>query len=143
MRTGRRRQWLGKQLAPLYPPTELTSSPRTLATAIVVTSLAVHFTPFLDGYQIYFSTHRLLRFPPEIWRLVTSFLLSGDGLQLILDPLWAYQNLRSLEVGHPKFGRREDVLWYLITVGGFIIVGHLSSCHPPLLHQCTSLYLPA
>lgn len=95
---------------------------RTFATAIVVTSLSVYFTPFLEGHHIYFGTHRLLRFPPEIWRLVTSFLLSGDKLQLILDPLWAYQNLRSLEVGHPKFGRREDVLWYLITVGGFIIV---------------------
>lgn len=35
----------------------------------------------------------------------------------------AYLYLGQLETSNPKFQRKEDVLWYLITVGGFIIVG--------------------
>ena len=35
----------------------------------------------------------------------------------------AYQYLKQLETANPKFPRKEDVLWYLITVGGFVIVG--------------------
>jgi len=95
---------------------------RTLATAIIVTSFTIYFTNFISFNHIYFATDRLFRFPPEIWRPVTSFLLSSPKIGLILDPMWAFQYLRQLEQGHPKFQRREDVVWYLITVGGFIIL---------------------
>jgi Derlin-2/3 len=94
---------------------------RTLATAIVFVSFSVYFTGF-PGYQhIYFTPDLLFRFPPQIWRLVTSFLLSGPKIGLIIHPMWAYQNLSQLETGHPKFPRKEDVLYYLMTVGCFII----------------------
>lgn len=41
----------------------------------------------------------------------------------MLTKVTAYQYLSQLETTNPKFQRKEDVLWYLITVGGFIIVG--------------------
>ena len=41
----------------------------------------------------------------------------------MLTKVKAYQYLSQLETTNPKFPRKEDVLWYLITVGGFIIVG--------------------
>jgi len=73
---------------------------------------------------------------------VTSFLLSGPKIGLILDPYWAYQNLRQLEMGHPKFPRKEDVLYYLITVGSFIMVGHFPLRRP--IHTSPHLvYLPS
>ncbi|KAK0652931.1 Der1-like family-domain-containing protein [Cercophora newfieldiana] len=100
---------------------------RTLATAIVLISLSVYYGSgmfsFLPGYKhVFFTPALLFRFPPQIWRLVTSFLVSGPKLGLIMHPVFAYQYLSQLEAGHPKFQRKEDVLWYLITVGTFIIL---------------------
>ncbi|KAK3308896.1 Der1-like family-domain-containing protein [Chaetomium strumarium] len=94
---------------------------RTLATAILITSVSVYFG-LLSTSWIYFTEDRLFRLPPEIWRLATSFLLSGPQLGILLDPYFAYQYLKQLETQNPKFPRKEDVLWYLMTVGGFIIL---------------------
>ncbi|KAL2262467.1 hypothetical protein VTK26DRAFT_1198 [Humicola hyalothermophila] len=95
---------------------------RTLATAILVTSISAHFG--LVPYEwLYFTEDRLFRLPPEIWRPVTSFLLSSPQLGIIMDPYFAFQYLSQLEMTNPKFPRKEDVLWYLITVGGMILVG--------------------
>ncbi|ESA42547.1 uncharacterized protein NCU01296 [Neurospora crassa OR74A] len=95
---------------------------RTLATAILVTSIMAYFGPLPISW-IYFDESRLFKLPPELWRLVTSFLLSSPQLGIVLDPYFAYLYLSQLETSNPKFQRKEDVLWYLITVGGFIIVG--------------------
>jgi Derlin-2/3 len=120
---------------------------RTLATAIVITSIGVHFG-LLPFYWVMFDSHRLFSFPPEIWRLVTPFLISGAQFGLILDPYFAYQYLSQLETTNPKFSRKEDVLWYLITVGGIIIVGFVClSPHPSSISFLNSnkthlVYLP-
>jgi Derlin-2/3 len=58
---------------------------RTLATAIVVTSISVHFG-FLSYSWFYFTEDRLFRLPPEIWRLATNFFLSGAKMGIIMDP---------------------------------------------------------
>ncbi|EAQ90693.1 hypothetical protein CHGG_02628 [Chaetomium globosum CBS 148.51] len=94
---------------------------RTLATAIVVMSIPVHFQ-MVSYVWFYFTEDTLLRFPPEIWRLATCFLLSGPKLGIIMDPYFAYQYLKQLETANSKFPRKEDVLWYLMTVGSFIIL---------------------
>ncbi|KAK3359810.1 hypothetical protein B0T25DRAFT_110446 [Lasiosphaeria hispida] len=39
-----------------------------------------------------------------------------------MDPYFAYQYLSQLETTVPKLARKEDVLWYLFTVGGLIIM---------------------
>jgi len=59
---------------------------RTLATAILVTSLSAYIFGILSFSWLYFSEDRLFRLPPEIWRLVTSFLISGPKLGIIMDP---------------------------------------------------------
>ncbi|KXX75288.1 Derlin-2 [Madurella mycetomatis] len=94
---------------------------RTLATGIVAISIPAHLG-FLSFHQLYFTEHMLFRLPPEIWRLVTSFLLCGPQLSLIMDPYFAYQYMKQVETSNPKFSRKEDVLWYLITVCSFIII---------------------
>jgi Derlin-2/3 len=58
---------------------------RTLATAIVLTSISVHFG-LLSYTWFYFTEDRLFRFPPEIWRLATNFFLSGPKLGILMDP---------------------------------------------------------
>ncbi|KAK4156300.1 Der1-like family-domain-containing protein [Chaetomidium leptoderma] len=94
---------------------------RTLATAIVVTSIAVH-AGLVSYTWFYFTEDTLLRLPPQIWRLATNFFLSGPKLGIVMDPYFAYQYLKQLETNNPKFQRKEDVLWYLMTVGGLIIL---------------------
>ncbi|KAK3373759.1 Der1-like family-domain-containing protein [Lasiosphaeria ovina] len=93
---------------------------RTLATAIFVTSIFAHFG-VLPYAWLYFTEDRLFHLPPEIWRLVTSFLLSSPQFGIILDPYFVYTYVSHLETSNPKFPRKEDALWYLITVGGIII----------------------
>lgn len=58
---------------------------RSLATGILAVSIPAHFG-FLSFHWLYFTEDTLLRLPPEIWRLVTSFLLCGPGISLIMDP---------------------------------------------------------
>jgi len=94
---------------------------RTLATAIFAVSISAHFS-LLPYTWLFLTGDQLWRIPPEIWRLVTSFLLSSPGLGIILDPYFTFQYLSQLENGNPRFQKREDIIWYLITVGGLIIV---------------------
>lgn len=60
----------------------------------------------------------------------------------MLTQVTVYQYLSQLETSNPKFPRKEDVLWYLITVGGFIIVGFdtspFLSLTTPLPHHVTA-----
>ena len=86
-----------------------------------MTSVAM-FTGVLPGRWLYFDERLLFKMPPEIWRLVTSFLITKPKFGLIMDTYFLYQNLSQLETLNPKFSKKEDVLWYLITVGAFILV---------------------
>lgn len=88
---------------------------------------------------VYFHYLELFRLPPQIWRLVTSFWLSSPGLGIIIDTYFVYQYTSQLETGHPKFGRKEDFLWYLVFCGTVIIV-RLSKQTPRLF--CSVLAIP-
>jgi Derlin-2/3 len=79
---------------------------------------------------------RLWRIPPEIWRLATGFMITYPGLALLFQTYFLYSNLSQMEVGHPRFSRREDVVWYLIFVSWTILV----SSFPPLWHLYASPY---
>lgn len=99
----------------------------------------------------YFHYYEIFKFPPEIWRFVTSFLLTGPKLGIVMDTYFVFQYLSQLETAHPKFNRREDLLWYVVFCG-FVIVVSLDAHHhpPPLQHYlsfcsfffCTSHNLP-
>lgn len=73
---------------------------------------------------IYFDWPMLFRLPPHIWRLVTSFFLTEPQLGVIMDTYFVFQYASQLETTHPKFGRKEDFLWYLVFCGTVIIVRH-------------------
>lgn len=70
----------------------------------------------------YFAPYTLLRIPPGIWRPFTAFFLTTPKLGIVLDPYFVYQYMTQLEVASTKFPRKEDLLWYLLTVGTMIIV---------------------
>lgn len=94
---------------------------RTFATAVLVTSIAchMHIVPYS---WISFHYLELFRLPPHIWRLVTSFFLSSPQLGIVMDTYFVFQYASQLETTHPKFGRKEDFLWYLVFCGTVIIV---------------------
>ena len=70
----------------------------------------------------YFAPYTLFQFPPGIWRPFTAFFITSPDLGILLDPYFVYQYMKELEVGNPRFPRKEDLLWYLLTVGTMIIV---------------------
>ncbi|KAK4203262.1 Der1-like family-domain-containing protein [Triangularia verruculosa] len=113
---------------------------RTFAAAIFVTSIGAHVFGVIPYAWLYFDPSvAIFKIPPQIWRFVSNFLLSGPQLSIVFDPYFVYQYLSQVEAGNPKFQRKEDVLWYLITVGGTIlflahnVLGSASYCLPALI----------
>jgi Derlin-2/3 len=93
---------------------------RSFCTVVFVFSLAVHLG-FLPGEP--FGWHPPSVFgglPPQLWRLVSPFFLTGPQLGILFDTFWLYRYLGQLEVGSAKFARTSDLVWYLVFVGGVI-----------------------
>ena len=57
---------------------------RTLAAAAFTTSILVYLD-FMSANWIVFAPYMVWRFPPEIWRFVSAFLLTGPDLGIIFD----------------------------------------------------------
>ncbi|PFH57795.1 hypothetical protein XA68_14559 [Ophiocordyceps unilateralis] len=94
---------------------------RTMAVAVLLTSVGV-YTHLIPGYWLVFHPEFLWRFPPQIWRFFTPFLLTGPELSMLFDTYFVYSYLSQLEAGNPRFSRKEDLLWYLTFVGGTIML---------------------
>ncbi|ROW06013.1 hypothetical protein VMCG_04658 [Cytospora schulzeri] len=94
---------------------------RTFATAVLITSIGCHMG-LLPYTWFYFHYLEIFKLPPEIWRFVTSFFLTGPQLGIVMDTYFVFQYVSQLETAHPKFGRKEDLLWYLVFCGFVIIV---------------------
>lgn len=102
---------------------------RTIVAATLVTSAAV-YGGFLSPHRIIFYTPWIYKkFPPEIWRLITSFWLTGPQLGIILDPflLWTYGS--NLERDSPRFLRKGDFFVYVAFVQLIILVSARPSLH--------------
>lgn len=99
---------------------------RTVATITFGLSCAVH-TGVLAGDLFYYDFRYLLRFPPQVWRIVTCFLITFPNLGILFDTFHMYMYMSQLERGHPRLSRREDFVWYLTFVSGTILVGLFSS----------------
>ncbi|KAG6040329.1 hypothetical protein E4U41_000886 [Claviceps citrina] len=94
---------------------------RTIATFTFVVSAGVVLGMLPAKYFI-FHPFYLFQFPPQIWRLATSFLITSPGIGLLFDTYFLYTYLCQMEVGNPRFPRKEDLFWYLVFVCGTILV---------------------
>ena len=54
-----------------------------------MTSIGVHLLFLIPPYWLDFNEDRFFRLPPEIWRLITSFLLTSPKIGLIMDPYFS------------------------------------------------------
>jgi Derlin-2/3 len=115
----------------------------------------------LSIYKVIWYTPYLLKFPPEIWRLVTSFLITGKDLNVIFDTYFCkgqhgtyvgqanrwltcttvYTYGSKLESASPRFSQPGDFMTYILFVCFTILVGIFS--FSLFIFLGTSHYLPA
>ncbi|QIW98668.1 hypothetical protein AMS68_004186 [Peltaster fructicola] len=98
---------------------------RTLTLAAVVLSVPTHMG-LISPYYVVWITRNVFTFKtvPEVWRFVTSFLLTGSQLSLILDPYFLYTYGSQLEMGSAQFSAPGDFFVYVV----FLAVTILLSC---------------
>ncbi|KAG5926025.1 hypothetical protein E4U42_003736 [Claviceps africana] len=101
--------------------TRLPPMSRSIATFTFVVSAGVVLGLLPVQYFI-FHPFYLFKFPPQIWRLATSFFVTSPGIGLLFDTYFLYTYLCQMEVGNPRFPRKEDLLWYLMFNCGTILV---------------------
>ena len=102
----------------------------------MVVSALVH-SNIVPAYPLVFLPAKLLKL--EIWRLVSSFLITGPGMSIILDPYFLYTYASQLETGAVRFGQPGDFFFYLCFVGVFIVVGAFSYVLLSLFPLCYCL----
>ena len=85
----------------------------------------------INPYYVVFLREKLLTFTsvPQIWRLVTPFILTGPKLGLLLDPYFLYTYGSQLELEASRFTQPGDFFMYLVFVATVILV-----CVPLLLY---------
>lgn len=85
----------------------LTAQDRTLTAATLATSLLVH-GQLLSGQRVVFYLPWIFKFPPELWRVVSAFLVTGPGLGIIFDTYFCIFSILSLYSYHSKlFGSMD------------------------------------
>merc|ERR1712098_170779 len=84
--------------------------PRTLAAAAFFLSVSCHTGMLSFGYVIFYLG-QFLKFPPYVWTIVTSFLITGEGIGIILDTYFLYTystHLGNVLHMHPRCSRSES-----------------------------------
>jgi hypothetical protein len=118
--------------------------PRTFTAITVVLSLGVILGALSDKTFAYYPLY-VYKFPPEIWRCVTGFMITGSGMSFLFQSYHLYIYMSQLEVGNPRFSKTEDFIWYLMCVGGAILVGPIAvlitNVPVPLVRQYSPSYI--
>ncbi|KAJ5693356.1 hypothetical protein N7462_002779 [Penicillium macrosclerotiorum] len=95
---------------------------RTLAAATFVVSL-LFWSGLTEGWWIAFDPKKVFwTFPPQIWRLFTSFMLTGPRLDFVFDlfNLWRFSS--ALEERSGRFSKPGDYFIYILFVGTVILL---------------------
>ncbi|KAI0166908.1 Der1-like family-domain-containing protein [Hypoxylon sp. FL1284] len=114
---------------------------RTVATAVFACSVGV-FTGMISSSPFFFHYSLLFKFPPALYRLVTSFMITGPDFGVLLDTYFIFTYLSQLEMGNSKFPRKEDLIWYLMFVSCVIVflnqvfTGAMMYLHALLIALC-------
>ncbi|KAL4726129.1 hypothetical protein ACLX1H_006806 [Fusarium chlamydosporum] len=94
---------------------------RNLVTATVLSSLTCKLG-LVSVYKVVHHPSYLWMFPPQIWRLVTSFFISLDAMSLIMNSFFLYRYCSQMEMGNPRFPRKVDLVYYLFFVCSVILI---------------------
>ncbi|KAF7875224.1 hypothetical protein EAF04_002396 [Stromatinia cepivora] len=93
---------------------------RTLAAGALTLSILV-YTHILTGYHVVFLLQPILQFPPQLWRLLTPFLVTGPDLGILFDTYFLYTYGSKLETASPRFSQPGDFLTYVLFVCATIL----------------------
>ncbi|KAI9037370.1 pseudouridine synthase CBF5 [Aspergillus affinis] len=97
-----------KNLTPVY-------AGETLSSALVYGGL-------LSGIRVLFLPELVVKFPPEVWRPFTSFLLTGPRLDFLFDLYFMFTYSSSLETGSSRFSSPGDFFTYTFFVATIIVL---------------------
>ncbi|PGH05962.1 hypothetical protein AJ79_06651 [Helicocarpus griseus UAMH5409] len=92
---------------------------RTIIAAAFVESLLVH-GGLISPLKVLFHIPWIFKIFPEVWRLITPFLLTGGGLDFVFDLYFLYKYGSELERDSPRFTVPGDFFTYVIFVGSVI-----------------------
>lgn len=100
-------------------------------------SLLVH-GGLVNGYRVLFHLPWLVKFPvPQLWRLITPFLLTGNGFSALWDLYMFWTYATGLELNSPRFTQPGDFCTYVIFVATTILVSsptlHIVHCTPRII----------
>ncbi|KAH7122750.1 Der1-like family-domain-containing protein [Dendryphion nanum] len=101
---------------------------RTITAAAVAVS-ALGYSGIIDlekylWYTPYVFTLKIL--PPQVWRLVSAFLVTGPRIGIIMDPYFLYMYGSGLETESSRFPQPGDFFVYTVFVGALIVA--LAGC---------------
>ncbi|SPJ83628.1 related to F-LANa protein [Fusarium torulosum] len=94
---------------------------RNITTAVVLTSIGCIVGLLPTGLLIHHPSY-LWMFPPQIWRLVTSFFIELNPLNLLFNAFFLYRYCTQLELGNPRFPRKVDLIYYILFVSFVILM---------------------
>lgn len=140
-RSGQHRQSLGKHAPSILLARSIADSlHRTLTAATIVLSINFWLLPIINrGYFIFFPREIFKLWVPQVWRLVTAFLITGPKLGLILDPYFLFTYCKALEVDSGRFSQPGDLFVALVFICSVISVRSVffSLSFPFILHPYT------
>lgn len=120
------------------------TSLRTITAATVVLSVCTHFG-LLNFYYVAFIPRFLFQlWIPQLWRLVTPFMITSPKLGLIMDPYFLFTYSKALEVDSARFSNPGDYIVFLVFACSIILVSWLFPHHSmvtasPINHSPFSL----
>ncbi|KFY09226.1 hypothetical protein V491_08311 [Pseudogymnoascus sp. VKM F-3775] len=90
---------------------------RTLTALTFVLSVA-HYAGLVPGIAgwMFFHYSYLFKFPPQLWRIATCFMLTGERFGILMDPYYMYIYGKKCETGSSKFTKPGDFFCYLVFV---------------------------
>ena len=97
---------------------------RTITAAAVLISIPGHLIGVPSLLSMIFIPPYIftLRMFPQVWRLVTSFLITGPQLGMILDPYFLFTYCSNLETTASRFSQPGDFFVYLMFCAVIILV---------------------
>ena len=95
------------------------------------------YSGFIDPYYVVYLNYKIFSWKglPQIWRLVTPFLLTGPKFGLLMDPYFLYTYGSQLETEASRFTQPGDFFVYLVFVALVILVS-LRQHSPNKLSAC-------
>ncbi|RDW59539.1 hypothetical protein BP6252_12626 [Coleophoma cylindrospora] len=85
---------------------------RTLA-AVAFTISLLTYTNVIPFHFLNLTLQSLIQLPPELWRILTSLLITSPMLGILFDTYFLYVFGAKLETASPRFAQRADFFYYI------------------------------